>query len=118
MAHIFGIPHSLGEVWDNITSGPQGPTWPPPSFNTPGGAPPLPPAVITPGGANCGPGGRPYEIVTSVNSCGVVETKKRLKTRKRRKRLATASDIKDLSALKAILGGGKAFESWIATRSR
>lgn len=37
------------------------------------------------------------------------------KTRKRRRRLATTSDIKDLAALKAVLGGGKAFETWIAT---
>lgn len=35
--------------------------------------------------------------------------------RRRRKRLATTSDIKDLAALKAVLGGGKAFETWIAT---
>ncbi len=37
------------------------------------------------------------------------------KRRKRRKRLATASDIKDLSALKSVLGGGKGLDTWIAT---
>lgn len=37
--------------------------------------------------------------------------------RKRRKRLATVSDIKDLAALKSVLGGGKAFETWIATHA-
>lgn len=37
--------------------------------------------------------------------------------RRRRKRLATLSDIKDLAALKSVLGGGKAFETWIATHS-
>lgn len=37
------------------------------------------------------------------------------KTRKRRKRLATASDIADLSALKSVLGNGEAFKTWIAT---
>ena len=42
-------------------------------------------------------------------------TKKR---RHRRKRLATVSDIKDLAALKAVLGNGEAFKTWIATHSR
>lgn len=37
--------------------------------------------------------------------------------RRRRRRLATVSDIKDLAALKSVLGGGKAFETWIATHS-
>ena len=36
---------------------------------------------------------------------------------RRRKRLATRSDLKDLAALKGILGQGKAFEVWIATHS-
>ena len=38
------------------------------------------------------------------------------KCRRRRRRLATHSDIKDLAALKAVLGSGKAFDTWIATR--
>ena len=38
------------------------------------------------------------------------------KSRRRRRRLATHSDIKDLAARKAILGSGKAFDTWIATR--
>lgn len=37
--------------------------------------------------------------------------------RRRRKRLATQGDLKDLAALRGILGQGKAFETWIATRS-
>ena len=37
--------------------------------------------------------------------------------RRRRRRLATVSDIKDLAALKSVLGQGKAFETWIATHS-
>ena len=37
--------------------------------------------------------------------------------RRRRKRLATQGDLKDLAALKGILGNGKAFEVWIATHS-
>jgi len=39
------------------------------------------------------------------------------KTRRRRKRLATRSDIKDLAALKGVIGGGEAFKVWIATHS-
>lgn len=38
--------------------------------------------------------------------------------RRRRRRLATTSDIKDLAALKAVLGNGEAFKTWIATHSR
>jgi len=38
--------------------------------------------------------------------------------RRRRKRLATKSDLGDLAALKAILGNGEAFKAWIATHSR
>lgn len=37
--------------------------------------------------------------------------------KRRRKRLATQSDLKDLAALKGILGNGKAFETWIATHA-
>lgn len=40
------------------------------------------------------------------------------KSRKRRRRLATASDIKDLASLKAVLGGGKAFENYLAIHGR
>ena len=39
------------------------------------------------------------------------------KRRRRRKMLATPSDLKQLAALKGVLGQGKAFETWIATRS-
>ncbi len=39
------------------------------------------------------------------------------KTRRRRKRLATKSDLSDLAALKGILGSGEAFKVWIATHS-
>lgn len=45
--------------------------------------------------------------------CGEWKWVKRRK--RRRKRLATHSDIKDLSALKGVLGQGKLLETWIAT---
>lgn len=39
------------------------------------------------------------------------------RSRRRRKRLATQTDIRDLSALKGVLGSGEAFKVWIATHS-
>jgi len=39
----------------------------------------------------------------------------RKKYRRRRKRLASKSDIKDLASLKGIVGQGKVMETWIAT---
>ncbi len=38
-------------------------------------------------------------------------------SRRRRKRLASRGDLRDLAALKGVLGQGKAFETWIATHS-
>lgn len=38
--------------------------------------------------------------------------------RRRRRRLATVSDIRDLAALKQVLGNGENFKTWIATRGR
>jgi len=46
-------------------------------------------------------------------NCGAGKWQK--KSRRRRRRLATHGDLKDLAALKGVLGGGKAFETWIAT---
>lgn len=47
--------------------------------------------------------------------CGEYKWVKQRK--RRRKRLATSSDIKDLSALSGVLGKGKLLETWIATHS-
>lgn len=38
-----------------------------------------------------------------------------VKRRRRKKRLASASDIKDLTALLSVFGNGKALQTWIAT---
>ena len=51
---------------------------------------------------------------------GMIYTTKRgwhKRPRRRHKQLATDGDLKDLSALKGILGTGKAFEVWIATHA-
>lgn len=50
------------------------------------------------------------EILIAANAAS------KTKCRRKRRRLATHSDIKDLAALKAVLGSGKAFDTWIATR--
>ena len=55
-----------------------------------------------------------YYYGYSAQMNGYVLKKKR---RRRRKMLATPSDLKQLAALKGVLGQGKAFETWIATRS-
>ena len=40
----------------------------------------------------------------------------KVKCKRRRRRLASHSDIKDLAALSAVLGKGKLLETWVATR--
>lgn len=49
---------------------------------------------------------------------GTIVPVKKKRCRRRRRRLATKSDLGDLAALKAILGNGEAFKAWIATHSR
>ena len=55
-----------------------------------------------------------YDVEADIPFLDIVKKKKR----RRRRRLATVSDIKDLAALKAVLGNGEAFKTWIATHSR
>ena len=47
---------------------------------------------------------------------GIAGAISKVKCKRRRRRLATHSDIKDLAALSAILGKGKLLETWVATR--
>lgn len=96
MSHIFGIPHNVSDALDALNP-----------FYTPTTQTFAPATTATP---------TVYETV--VNADGTTTTKEKCKTRRRKRRLATMSDIKDLAALKAILGGGKAFDTWIATRGR
>lgn len=80
-----------------------------------GGGGNLPPAVIPPAsGGYCGPSGSMAAPVWK-KVCG--QYKWVYSKRRRRKRLASKGDLADLAALKGILGGGKAFEVWIATHS-
>lgn len=62
-------------------------------------------------GMACG-GGAPKRVLGYLSADGTFCAKK---SRRRRRKLATTGDIKDLASLKAVLGGGKAFETWIAT---
>ena len=58
---------------------------------------------------------KPSDVIYTWNpSTQTYEPRK--KPKRRRRRLATHSDIKDLAALKSVLGSGKAFDTWIATR--
>lgn len=110
MAHIFGLPHSLGEIPDFLGG-----------IITPGMAfSDLPTVPATTGAATVAAPcpGKAYQIITTVNPDGSTSSVTKAKTRRRKRRLATMSDIKDLAALKSILGGGKAFDTWIATRGR
>jgi len=58
----------------------------------------------------CAPAKRnPYANYTWDGTCW------RKRRRRRRKRLATPTDLKDLAALKGVLGAGEAFKVWVAT---
>jgi len=67
------------------------------------------------GGIRVGCERDPAEQYVLKFTCG--EWKWVKKRKRRRKRLATSSDIKDLSSLKGVLGGGKSFDLWIATHA-
>lgn len=109
MSHIFGLPHSLSDI-PGFLGG----------LASPGMAFSDLPTVASTGGATVAAPcpGKAYQIVTTVNPDGTTTSVTKAKTRRRKRRLATMSDIKDLAALKSILGGGKAFDTWIATRGR
>lgn len=134
MAHIFGIPHSLSEITGGIlesigsTFGMAAPVQQLPSPNFMTGFDPL--------GTSMDMFGEAYDLAKSLNVNGATTTTEvtidnatgkciaigKKKTRKRKRRLATLSDIKDIAALKQVFGGGKAgneaFATWIATRGR
>lgn len=79
-----------------------------PSVNPVTGAPAVPGTMPAGTSGSCGPA---HPVLKWV--CGGYRWV--YQKRRRRKRLASTSDLKDLAALKGVLGGGKAFEVWIAT---
>jgi len=54
--------------------------------------------------------------ITADEIAGMASDLSKVKCKRRRRRLATLSDIKDLAALSAVLGKGKLLETWVATR--
>lgn len=105
MSHIFGLEHSLGGIFGQVMSAGR-PT------QQIGQQQFLPTqSTITQGFLPAGP-------VTDVivHADGSTEICKP-KRRRRRRRLATQSDIRDLAALSTVLKG-KAFDMWIASRGR
>lgn len=62
-----------------------------------------------------GTGGKDNMVYDPNANCGSGKWIK--KRRRRHRKLATKGDLQGLAALKGILGGGKAFEVWIATHS-
>lgn len=57
----------------------------------------------------------PVDVPSGYTTAGCPPGHMKKKTRKRRRRLATKSDLHDLAALKGVLGGGEAFKVWLAT---
>lgn len=64
------------------------------------------------------PAGEIIDFLTPEQEAQITGINRRMKRRRRRRRLATVGDIKDLAALKSVLGNGEAFKTWIATHSR
>jgi len=84
----------------------------PPIVAQPAGPPSLPPTVGGgPMDGSCEPDPRNNYVLKY--TCGQWKWVK--KQKRRRKRLASSSDIGDLAKLKGILGMGKSMETWIAT---
>ncbi len=116
----------LGDIYDAVDAGVGG--WLPggvPWGGFGGSAPPTPgpvaPLVGTTGATTVIPGtGGPMMVPANCAPTMIYNSHTGKWTRKRRRRrrqLATRSDIRDLSALKGVLGNGKALESWIATHA-
>lgn len=106
MSHILGLEHSLGGIIGqagNILGGIAANPFS--SFGGGGGALPPPPAFpAIPGGSpGFGAGTTASEVIID-NATGRCLSVKVKKHRRRRRRLATKSDIADLAALKTILG--------------
>lgn len=80
---------------------------------------PVAPMARTPmAGTNCSRNGT-YRVVSTIDAAtGQVIKQACAPRRRRRGRLATTGDIKDLASLKAVLGNGENFKMWIATRGK
>lgn len=124
VGEVMGTVSDIGDaIWDEIDD--YLPDWWPDDWGGGGDSPPPPPPPNGNGngggnGVQHGPN-QPYPVTSCAAyvwnpraNCGAGKWQKR--SRGRRKRMATASDIKDLSALKSVLGPS-AMKTWIATHS-
>lgn len=111
MSNIFGLPHSISEAFDLLTG--SSPLQIFPGLVESPESPQVDELTI---GRTC-PTGKIKYYTTKVYPDGRTEVKER-KSRKRRARLATASDIKDLGALMSVTKGKADINVWIATRGR
>ena len=104
----YGVAEAAGDLWDLGVE-----TWDEWMGNTPQQQ--LLPGPPQNGGGQmaCGET-NPANIVYKWD-CATQQYTPRKKYRRRRKRLASKSDIKDLASLKGIVGQGKVMETWIAT---
>lgn len=106
-----GAPLGIPTGWGGPGLGAQAPIPAPPVvINAGGGA--VAPTVFNGGGNGCDD---PMRGMVYKKVCGQFKWVKQ--KRRRRKRLASQSDIKDLSALIGLLGNGKVLQTWIATNS-
>lgn len=130
MSHIFGLEHSLSGIAGQVFNNPVGWGTIPSSFGMGGTQfptviPPIPPIIPPIGGGpvpipgtggDCGPSGRKRVGVLVRNADGSVCIVP-YKRRKRKRRLASASDISDLSSLKTVLSPAQ-LNTWLATRAK
>lgn len=132
MSHIFGLEHSLGGIFGQVFNNPVGWGSVPNTFGMGGTQfptviPPTPPVIPPIGGGGggpvpipgagaggCGDSGRKAVGVLYRDANGAVCIRP-YKRRKRKRRLASASDIKDLSSLKTVLSPAQ-MNTWLATR--
>jgi len=117
MAHIFGLPHSVKELFGGIAQ-----AYIPKTNFVSGFSDEVGPfsSAFELGEAAYDSFGAPGNttVVEAVvdNSTGECLAVKKRKKRRRRRRLSTASDIKDIASLKSVLTG-KQLETWLATHS-
>lgn len=138
MTHFLGFEHTIGGIAGQVFGGVATPVGDLPGWGgitsqvgSGFGWNPTTPAVVTPSvtlpatvAAAANGGSMSTECAPSRKTLGTLYRNedgtvclKPYKTRKRRRRLATASDISDLSALKTVLSSAQV-NTWLATRGR
>lgn len=127
MGHIFGLEHTLSGIAGQIFNSPVGWGGIPQTFGMGGNLPTVVTPTVTaiPAPNTVGSAMAPGTVCADTRKAvGVLYRNadgsvciKPYKRRKRKRRLASASDIKDLSALKTVLSSAQV-NTWLATRGR